>query len=64
MESNGDAIPREKPPSAPAATQNPTQSPHGPGKTDPDLAAIVTAWPTLTADQRRRIVAITGGGKP
>jgi hypothetical protein len=27
---------------------------------DPDLAAVVAAWPELTAEQRREVLAIVG----
>lgn len=31
---------------------------------DPDLARLIEAWPTLTTDARRRVLAIVNGDSP
>jgi hypothetical protein len=46
-----------------SATQNPTQSPspiHSTLLTDPDLAAVAAAWPTLPEALRRAVLALIG----
>lgn len=47
------------------ATQNPTHSPSpilSTHLTDPDLAAVASAWPTLSDPIRRAILALVAAG--